>query len=415
MKVFKDISKPLLGIFIYTIAPLIRVIISTGFDWSAPIMFIGLALIFVGVYKMPNAHHRMYGNNGLMNLLYTLYVLLLIIMFLRGPSYWYRAPGASITQAITAYLCSPYYFMWIIMPIVVLRMYPFYSLKGLIKYACWVGVICSILTLLHFREILNYSVLSALQYETEESLSHFSYARIGMDFAALLPLTFYLSRQQRYIVIVTFAINILACIMLARRGALAMSLLLVLFTLWLYYNKGSITQKTGIILITAAIVVLFYLASSTSLFNYLQERLFLDNRSEVDDTLMAQMNNWEVLFGKGLNGRYYLPYGGDDSPFNGWRYTSETGFYTIILRGGYLMAVVYITLMIVPAYLGIFKSRNLFCRAGGLYILWNVIYLYPFGLLTFNLNFYFIWMWVILCSLPQIRNMSEPEIKKAFF
>ena len=79
------------------------------------------------------------------------------------------------------------------------------------------------------------------------------------------------------------------------------------------------------------------------------------------------------------------------------------------------MVFVYILLMVIPALKGIFNSRNVFCRGGGLYILWNVIYLYPFGQLTFNINFFFVWMWVILCSMPHIRNMSDMEIKTIYF
>lgn len=415
MKAFKDISKPLLGILIYTVAPLIRLIISTGFDWTAPVMFLGLILIFWGLYEMPNVHHHMYGKNGLMNLLFGFYVVLLIVMFLRGPSYWYRAPGASLTQAVTAYLCSPYYFIWIIMPMVVLRMYPNYSLKGLIRLVCGVCVICCLFTIFNFRELLSFSLMSAFHYDTEESLSKFMYARIGLEFAALVPISCYLSKRQRIIVYITFAVNILTCILLARRGALAMSLLLVLFSFWLSFKDGNATQRRLVLLATVSLVLFFFLANNTSLFGYLHERLLLDNRSEVDETLMAQMNDWEKLFGKGLNGRYYLPYGAEDDPFNGWRYSSETGFFTIVLRGGYLMAIVYLVLMLVPAYLGMFRSNNRFCRAGGVFILWNIIYLYPFGVLTFNLNFFFIWMWVILCSLPQIRNMRESDIRSTFF
>lgn len=413
MKLIKDISLPLLGIFIYTIAPLVGLIIETNFAWDVPVKFGGLVLVFYGLSQMRNVHHRMYANSRIMNSLYVFYVLLLIIMVLRGVSYWERVPSASITEALTAYLCSPYYFMWILMPMVVLRMYPNYSLKGLIRLICCICVICVIFSIFNFADLLNYSFL-AMNFGTEESLTKFSYFRMGLEFAPLLPLVGYLSRQQRIIIYVAFGINILACVILARRGDLAMSLLLVVFTLWLYYRRGSLRQKIGIFLATIALLAFFILANNSSLFAYLHERLMLDSRSEVDAALMEQMNVWEKVFGKGLNGKYFLLFD-NDTQSNGWRYGSETGFFTIVLKGGFLMVFVYILLMVIPALKGIFNSRNVFCRGGGLYILWNVIYLYPFGQLTFNINFFFVWMWVILCSMPHIRNMSDMEIKTIYF
>ena len=79
------------------------------------------------------------------------------------------------------------------------------------------------------------------------------------------------------------------------------------------------------------------------------------------------------------------------------------------------MAFVYIYLLIIPAMQGIFKSKNCFCKGGGLYILWTLIYLYPFGVLDFNLSFFFVWMWVMLCSRREIRGMSDNEIQETFF
>lgn len=60
-----------------------------------------------------------------------------------------------------------------------------------------------------------------------------------------------------------------------------------------------------------------------------------DTRSGVDKALLQQMSDIELIFGKGLNGRYYYPLSNDDY-LGGWRYASETGFYTLILKGDIL-------------------------------------------------------------------------------
>ena len=139
-----------------------------------------------------------------------------------------------------------------------------------------------------------------------------------------------------------------------------------------------------------------------------------DTRAGVNEELLNQMSDWEKIVGKGLNGRYFMPMRQTDF-FDGWRYGCETGFLNLVLKGGYIMAFVYIFLLIVPAFQGIFRSKNNFCKGGGFYILWTLIYLYPFGVLDFNISFFFVWMWVMLCSMPSVRNMTDDQILSEYF
>ena len=148
--------------------------------------------------------------------------------------------------------------------------------------------------------------------------------------------------------------------------------------------------------------------------SYLLERGMNDNRSGVEEGMLSQMTPLEQFFGMGLNGRYYYPLLEDDE-LMGWRYGIETGFLNIVLKGGYLMAFTHILLLVIPAFKGLFKSNNLFCKAGGFFIFYNLISLWPFGHLMFNLNFLFMWMMVVCCMNRKIRRMSDDEIKSTFF
>ena len=134
----------------------------------------------------------------------------------------------------------------------------------------------------------------------------------------------------------------------------------------------------------------------------------------MDESLLSQMTDLDMIFGKGLNGRYYYPLLEDDF-LNGWRYGTETGFYNIVLKGGYVMAFTYILLLLIPAYKGIFQAHNILCNAGGFFILLSLFELYPFGWLEFSLKFLAIWMMVVLCMNPNVRNMSDLQIKQQFF
>ena len=85
---------------------------------------------------------------------------------------------------------------------------------------------------------------------------------------------------------------------------------------------------------TFLILIIAYLAfvvKDNFIFNYLlNERGFENNRTLIDESMLQQMTQIELFFGKGLNGRYYLPLL-DDDYLGGWRYGSETGFYNLVL------------------------------------------------------------------------------------
>lgn len=409
MRIIKNISNPLLGIFLYSISSTIVTLLGLDLKFRLIIQMPALLLIIWGLMEQPRTHHKMYDTNGLMNFLYSFYVLLLIIMVLRGYNLSGQLQDANIIGLLNIYFGSSYNILWVFMPFVALRMYPYDSIRWLIKICCWVCVICSVITIIHIPEIMTYSLMSAMEYDFEEYMPALSYGRIGLSFSAFLLLLGYLNTKQRWIIIITYTINVLVCILCARRGDLAMSLLLVVFCLWMYFNKGKNTQKVGIVFLTVFIVGLYFAISSSSIFTFLGTRGFEDSRSDVEESMFLSMNSFELWFGKGLNGTYYWRAIQSD------RFLCETGFYNIVLKGGYLMAVTYVILMIVPAIKGIFRSKNTFCKAGGLYILWNLIYLYPSGLLSFNIRFFFIWMWVILCSIPSVREMSDYEIKLKYF
>ena len=178
-----------------------------------------------------------------------------------------------------------------------------------------------------------------------DSANAFQYARVGEIFAPLMLCFAYMNPKRRKMMLFSYAINILVIILMARRGALAMSGLLIVFMLLLAYPKMTGIQRTattmGIILFVGVFVV--FLADS-SIFNYLNSRGLDDTRAGVNETLLSQMSDWEKVFGMGLNGKYYMPLRPDEF-YDGWRYGCETGFLNIVLKGGYVMAFVYIFLL----------------------------------------------------------------------
>lgn len=412
MRYYKGLSWPVCGVLIYTVSPLLISFIGLSSQSALLLQLLALMMILVGVWSSTSNGTKMYESRG-MNFMFSLYMVLCAIMYIRGYSLSERNVSLNLNGTLYIIFGDGLYILWALMPLVVKRTFPHFSLKSIIIFGSWICLIFSILTFFKLPSIMQDSLMLAMGMT--DSANAFGYARIGESFAPLMLCFAYMVPKRRKMLLFTYAVNILVVILMARRGALAMSGLLIVFMLLLAYPKMTGMKRTattmGIILFVGVFVV--FLADS-SIFNYLNIRGLDDTRAGVNEALLAQMSDWELIFGKGLNGKYYMPLRQDEF-YDGWRYGCETGFLNIVLKGGFLMASVYVILLLIPAIKGIFHSNNSFCKGGGLYILWTLIYLYPFGVLDFNLSFFFVWMWVMLCSRREIREMSDFEIQNTFF
>ena len=412
MRYYKGLSWPLCGVLIYTIAPLLISFIGLSSQTALLLQLPALMMILVGLWSSTSNGTKMYESRG-MNFMFSLYMVLCAIMYIRGYSLSERNVSLNLNGTLYIIFGDGLYILWALMPLVVKRTFPHFSLEAIITVGSWICLIFSILTVFRLPSLMQNSLMLAAGMT--DSANAFQYARVGEIFAPLMLCFAYMNPKRRTMMLFSYAINILVVILMARRGALAMSGLLIVFMLLLAYPKMTrmkrLTTTIGFILLFCAFIVLL---SDSSIFNFLNSRGLEDTRADVNKTLLAQMSDWEKIFGKGLNGKYYMPLRQDEF-YDGWRYGCETGFLNIVLKGGYLMALVYIFLLLIPAIQGIFKSKNSFCKGGGLYILWTLIYLYPFGVLDFNISFFFVWMWVMLCSRRKIREMSDIEIQNTFF
>lgn len=358
----------------------------------------GLRVPFTGFYKF----------------LFTLYLLLCVIMVVRGYMIDYNYQWISIQGMINYHFFMPSYILPYLMPLMAFIPLKYYDFRPFVKCSVIIAYISIIIFVVFFREVSGNAVLQAMGIGGDYGFgSSFAQIYLPVAFAVLcrkyIPNKVWLINSAGLLVaLITFAIA-------ARRGSTVTTACLFLFNLYFYVkSKG---RSTRIVATVFSILLVFgcaYYFMKSDKFVFIQQRGFEDNRSGVDKALLSQMSDAELIFGKGLNGRYYYPLSQDDH-LKGWRYGSETGFYNIVLKGGYLMAFVYIILLAYPALLGIFKSKNTLCKALGFYIILSLIKLYPFGWLMFNMEFMVIWMGVALCYNHSVRALSEKDIYMRFF
>lgn len=192
---------------------------------------------------------------------------------------------------------------------------------------------------------------------------------------------------------------------LARRGGLAMSVLYLVMAWGMYTFNDNRTSKLKMIVIAVLIFALGYALFSNmadSFFATLMERGDENTRSGVEESFYADMKteaDW--IFGRGWFGAYYDPI------FNKPRLGVETGYLTLILRGGLLYLIPYVIILLFSFYNGYFRSNNLFCKSFGILCLMQIINLYPFGWPAFNFFHFFVWLGVWICNMEKIRQAND--------
>jgi len=88
----------------------------------------------------------------------------------------------------------------------------------------------------------------------------------------------------------------------------------------------------------------------------------------------------------------------------------ECGYFQIILKGGVVMLVLTMLLMVPSAILGLFFSRNWFARGCAAIVWVRFGEMIVFGLPCADLRYLFVWMAVGACLSRRIRQMPEDEV-----
>lgn len=237
--------------------------------------------------------------------------------------------------------------------------------------------------------------------------------------ASLLPIVImvylkkYLPQKNWRWFLATYVGNILIAAFMARRGGLAMSVLYLVLAGMMYSLNDKRTSKIKMILMATIVVgVIFVLFTnlSDSFFSTLIERGDEDSRSGVEESFYSDMKSQaDWLFGRGWFGQYYEALTGY------YRSAIETGFLALILRGGCLYLVPYVSCLLLSFYNGYFKSNNLFCKSFALLCLMQFLSLYPYGWPAFNFFHFIIWLGVWICNNCRIRQMTDQQISFLYF
>ncbi len=240
-----------------------------------------------------------------------------------------------------------------------------------------------------------------------------------MAFLPVLLLTyFYQNKNNKKVIWLTIFSYVILTFVCSQRVNAIFLILLILFFTFEYYRLNTIKKYNKFILTLVLLVGSIYLAFQLSSFIFSlsqNKEASTDTRTFLFIELFSDMSDDELIIGRGVLGTYYSPYfayteknhlEGDSST----RSVSEVGYLEMILKGGFVMMILYLLILLPAAFLGIFKSKNIIARMSGYFILsylvlWTVSY-YP----VYSAEYILLWMAVGTATSRSARNIKNSDI-----
>lgn len=284
------------------------------------------------------------------------------------------------------------------------------TLVQLFKIMYYLGVVFLIIAISYPNLIISRS--------TAETFIH----PLAFGSGFLLMNTKYLSKKKSLISFLVCTLSLLSFVYLARRNAIITFSGFLVASIFLNIKNMSFGNFIKIFPIIAGIIILAITSIDkipSSFSGRLLERGTEDTRSGIFEYFKIGMQD-DWIFGKGMNGIYYCPFGDtvldDGTVFSASEYRAliETGYLQLILNGGITEVVLFIMLLLPAAYLGIFKSSNSLSRSCGIIILLWLIDMFIYGLPTLTLHYIFVWICVGICYKKSFREIPDDEIYETF-
>jgi hypothetical protein len=178
-------------------------------------------------------------------------------------------------------------------------------------------------------------------------------------------------------------------------------------------NRGKLAN-----IIVSMILILFlgmygayiYKSQKKGTFRLLSSRLYEDTRSGVVENFYRDMQTMDWILGKGISGEYFCPGIDEGHRVTVYREVIETGYLQIILKRGIVSIVLFSFLAIPALFRGLFRSRNLLCKASALWILWYLINTYAATYHYLNITYLLVWLSIGICLDIEIRYKTDAEI-----
>ena len=233
--------------------------------------------------------------------------------------------------------------------------------------------------------------------------------------------------STRHIVIsfVVLAVAFVVAALTARRNLMLTFAFYMLIGSVLMLINGKIkTVETKFILVVTSVLVLigsvaFYLGESNGAFSNITNRAKENTREEVFVAYVIDMANLQdIATGRGIFGKYYCPGvdgdTGDDIEDTEYRKDIECGYLQLILKGGVILLILYLSLFVIGIYRG-FHASNQLCKGAACILTVQLVDMIAFGLHAFNTKTFMLWMLLSVCLNYRFLRMTDDEIQNLFY
>lgn len=372
---------------------------------QSAVALIGLLFIFGSPfffrYKKINP---LTGNIKFIFYVYLLWIFFIIIRpILHGESFTDKSIHPYANFGLASYL----------LPLIVLLGINVISLQKLFKMIFLFSIIGFVFFVFNFNKMQIVVFRGVTMTKDGEmglgELANLYYFWFSISSLSLLCYEF-VSTKYKWFAIFTSFFMLFLMAYFARRSGIFMCVLYFFGMFYLNLEQSKSRNRLFKIIFLGALSYIAFetvIRYSSSTFSILFDRLDEDSRSSVEEAIIQYLdrdNAW--WFGNGIDAAYKHP--GFEEP----RYTHETGYLYLIMKGGIINLFFYVFLLLHAAYLGFFRTNNRFTKALAFYVFFHIIFLYPFGLPNFGLEYLFLWIAFAFCESPYYRTMSNRQIKE---
>lgn len=261
--------------------------------------------------------------------------------------------------------------------------------------------------LIYFQTLLLILVLINFRYWLEDAFLFDNISRILMSISGILFLVlapYY--KSQRLLLTINIVLSMLINVLIARRAETIF--LVQLFVLGItLMTKSNVLRLVNLIFLLA----LFYLmAVGTAVTDKFQDRLDtkFENRGNLFEEVTSDLestNSW--LLGKGASGTYR-----SKSITGDWsqRIVIENGYYNMVLKSGVLYLLLFLILVLIAIYRGLFKSNNRFSKSLSFFLIVYLTLMVGHGVFEFSFRTLFVWFAIALNLNRDIIKLKDGEI-----
>lgn len=249
------------------------------------------------------------------------------------------------------------------------------------------------------------------------------YTFLGMMVFILITFMDYLPKKWQLIVISLTIFYIVQALAIDARTPLlriGMAILIWLFSRYNHYISQWLKYSIAIVFILLPLYffTLFYTTGYSVFANSLNQSSSLIKSHSTDtrtflykEVLSDLTSNNAMIWGKGISSKYYSPYFSHNSADSEWRVNPEVGFLSYLLKGGIIMVVLNLSLILLAVYYAFIKSRKRYINIMGAIVLGHFFLLFIENIPKYDLYSVTMWFIIGLCLSNTERNYSEEHFR----